>query len=154
MRSIIACAAVMALATVAQAQERATLGVKMSETAGIGAQVIEVTPGTPAAQIGIQPGDRILAIDNQPVTNYQDVIRLIGSQKPQARVDLKVARGVWQATVPVVLGNSATVYAPVLAPAATPAAPAAYAYPVTYPTTYPNYEYTPADIDDQHAFGG
>jgi C-terminal processing protease CtpA/Prc len=154
MRNLVALAAVLlTLSTTVQAQERASLGVTMSEQPGVGVLVTEVAPVSPAATIGLQPGDRILAIDNQPMTNYQDVIRAIAAAKPQTRIELKVARGVWQATVPVSLVNATEVVRtqPLLAPATVPAAPAAYAYP-RYPT--PNYNYTPADIDDQHAFGG
>ena len=38
----------------------------------------EVVAGTPAAEVGIQPGDKILAIESEPVTKFDDIRRIIG----------------------------------------------------------------------------
>src|SRR5262249_25943375 len=51
-----------------QAEEQAALGVVMSGEAGArGAVITSVYAGSPAAQIGLTSGDRILAINAQPV---------------------------------------------------------------------------------------
>jgi len=51
---------------------------------GISNEVARVLPGSEAARIGIQPGDRILAINNQKIENMEAAIELIhqSSGKP------------------------------------------------------------------------
>lgn len=43
------------------------------------AVVGEVVAGTPAAEVGIRPGDKILAIESETVTKFEDVRRIIGA---------------------------------------------------------------------------
>ncbi|MEK7246827.1 MAG: site-2 protease family protein, partial [Pseudomonadota bacterium] len=43
------------------------------------AVVGEVVAGTPAAEVGIRPGDKILAIESEPVTKFEDLRRVIGA---------------------------------------------------------------------------
>lgn len=45
--------------------------------------VREVTPDTPAAEAGLQPGDRILAIAGQPVKSAEQVTQFISAHKSQ-----------------------------------------------------------------------
>ena len=42
-------------------------------------EVGDVTPGTPAATAGIQPGDRVLSIDGKPIENWNAVAEGIGA---------------------------------------------------------------------------
>jgi serine protease Do len=41
---------------------------------GYGARIREVIPGTPAAEAGLRPGDRIVALDGQPIRSRNDLI--------------------------------------------------------------------------------
>lgn len=47
------------------------------------AQVLEVVPGSPASQSGIQPGDDILAMANQPLLSIADVQWVLNQTSPQ-----------------------------------------------------------------------
>ena len=42
-------------------------------------EVGAVSPGTPAAAAGIQPGDRVLSIDGKPIENWNAVAEGIGA---------------------------------------------------------------------------
>ena len=55
--------------------------------AGVG----NVQPGTAAAEAGIVPGDRILSIDGETVTWFEDLRRIV-SVAPGRRLDIVVAR--------------------------------------------------------------
>ncbi len=39
----------------------------------------EVVAGTPAAEVGVRPGDKIIAIESEPVTKFEDLRRIIGA---------------------------------------------------------------------------
>ena len=56
--------------------------------AGVGS----VQPGTAAAEAGIVPGDRILGIDGETVTWFEDLRRIV-SAAPGRRLDIVAARG-------------------------------------------------------------
>jgi regulator of sigma E protease len=63
------------------------------------AEVPSVQPGSPAEQAGLQPGDRILAVDGEPVRHFYDVIRLVGGKANQ-QVTLTIGRGASTLTIP------------------------------------------------------
>lgn len=56
------------------------------------AEVLDVEPGMPAARAGLQPGDRVLAVDGMAVENWALFRREI-MRRPGRTVDLQVARG-------------------------------------------------------------
>ena len=64
--------------------------------AGLGrpvpAEVGDVIPGSPAAKVGLRPGDRILSVNGTPVRYFWDLLKLIGGS-PNKEVSLRVARG-------------------------------------------------------------
>jgi carboxyl-terminal processing protease len=69
------------------------IGIRMSDTAGV-PQVISPIDGTPAARAGLEPGDRIVAIDGHPadgVALEHTVALLRGS--PGTKVTLSISRG-------------------------------------------------------------
>jgi len=71
--------------------QKAQLGVLMRLDAG--AVVIDkVVPGSPAAQVGLMPGDAFVSIDNFPVTEQADVSIVMGGKKPVDGVNVKVRR--------------------------------------------------------------
>ena len=121
-----------------------------------GVLILRVLPNSPAAAIGLQTGDRIMAVGGKPVANYRDVARLVALYRPNARVDLLIDRGGWSRTLKATLGNADALSVPV-APAGQ-ARMAPVAPPAVAPGSLlqrPFYEdETPADIDDQHGYGG
>lgn len=78
--------------------ERAWLGVLIQEApAGGGAQrvamVQEVVPGSPAAAAGIQPGDRVVAVNGRRSDSYQQLLRRVTLLSPGTEVRLTLLRG-------------------------------------------------------------
>ncbi len=57
----------------------------------LSSEVRQVVPGSPAERAGLRPGDRIVAVNGQPVQQFYDLIRLI-SPHPGERVTLTVER--------------------------------------------------------------
>ncbi len=53
--------------------------------------VVQLQPNSPAQQAGLKPGDRIVAVDGQPVHQFYDLIRLI-SPNPGKTLELTVER--------------------------------------------------------------
>src|SRR3954464_8848725 len=63
--------------------ERAYLGVRnVTPQDRSGAVVDTVVPGAPAQQAGLQPGDKIVAIDDQKITSSEDVSSVVTQRKP------------------------------------------------------------------------
>lgn len=59
-----------------------------------------VEPDTPAAKVGIQPGDRLLAIDGKPVTDVVRARPLLRTSEPKAStIELEGERGLYTVTV-------------------------------------------------------
>jgi regulator of sigma E protease len=56
------------------------------------AEVPGVLPGSPAEKAGLQAGDRILAVNGQPVRHFYDVMKLVGAS-PDKEVTLEIERG-------------------------------------------------------------
>jgi len=56
------------------------------------ANVEEVLPGSPAAAAGLQPGDRILSVDNTEVKRFEDLQQII-RMHPEEEMPLVVQRG-------------------------------------------------------------
>ncbi len=55
------------------------------------AVVMQIQPGSPAARAGLEQGDRIVAVDGEPVEQFYDLIRLI-SPHPDEEVTLSYLR--------------------------------------------------------------
>ena len=75
-----------------------SLGVSVADAAkhaphvGSGAYVGSVKPNTPAARIGIRPGDVIVALDGQTVATADDVIRIGRSLQSGRAVPVVIIR--------------------------------------------------------------
>ncbi len=67
-----------------------------------------VTPGGPADQAGIRPGDVILAIDGRPVSMSDELIVAIRARQPGDAVTLRVRSGDQEREVRVVLREQAS----------------------------------------------
>ena len=57
-----------------------------------GVEVVEVIPGSPAAVAGLHPEDLIVAVDDRPVAEVDDVQRLMVGERIGAKVVLDVLR--------------------------------------------------------------
>ena len=104
------------------AQQKAALGVTMSDNTPGGVLITRVLDGSPAAKIGLQAGDRLLAINNQPTSNYHDVGKIIDASRPNAPVELTIIRGAWKTKLTTKLGEAGAVFtaAPKFVPTAVP----------------------------------
>ncbi|MDO5677837.1 MAG: trypsin-like peptidase domain-containing protein [Propionibacteriaceae bacterium] len=80
------------------------LGVSASDiqTFGpMGAEVVEVVPGSPAEAAGMQVGDQVTAVDGQPVTSTESLVALVRAGRVGEVMNLTVLRGGKELTVPV-----------------------------------------------------
>ena len=73
-----------------------------------GALVAQVTPGSAAAKAGLKPGDIVLALNGQPMTNPDALVVGIRSLDVGDTVTLKVRRGSEELDVKMVLEASTT----------------------------------------------
>jgi serine protease Do len=64
-----------------------------------------VTPGGPAARAGIQQGDVVVAVNNQPVTPDQSLAYLVSQQPVGSRVPITVVRDGQRHTLTVTVGE-------------------------------------------------
>jgi putative serine protease PepD len=83
------------------------LGVSSGDpTSGRGGAVIQdVTPGTPAADAGLQVGDLVVELDGQAVTGTDDLVGRIRDHQPGDKVTLKVVRNGKEQTVTATLAD-------------------------------------------------
>lgn len=72
----------------------------MGLTMGLPALVGDVKPETPAARAGIKPGDTIIAMNNEPVTNWMDLVVYV-AEHPNETLTLELS-GTQTRTVQVV----------------------------------------------------
>lgn len=56
------------------------------------AEVVEVVNGSPAEVAGMRPEDLIVAIEGEPVSRFEDLQRIMGSERIGTRVSLTVVR--------------------------------------------------------------
>lgn len=61
----------------------------------------ELMPGSPAQQAGLQSGDRILAVDGQPIDDWQALVERV-RDAPNRTLLLRVERGTHSLDIPVV----------------------------------------------------
>ena len=83
------------------------LGVSTQDNTGndLGAAVLSVTPGGPAAQAGVQAGDVITAVDGVTVADSAALAKAIRSHKPGDSVKLTVDRNGASQTLTPTLGK-------------------------------------------------
>ena len=91
-KSVASRAIVVAAGPVANFVLAALLFALLFATAGqplILPEIGEVLPNTPAAQAGLQTGDRILSIDGQKVTTFEDIQRIVAA-RPDTKLVLQL----------------------------------------------------------------
>jgi putative serine protease PepD len=71
---------------------------------GQGAIIASVVPGGPAEQVGLQPGDRVVALNGGVVRGADELIVAIRARQPGDNVTLTVARNGTEQQVDVTLG--------------------------------------------------
>ncbi|HEX7050298.1 MAG TPA: Do family serine endopeptidase [Longimicrobiales bacterium] len=77
-----------------------------------GAEVVNVQPGTPAAEAGLQLGDVIVELDGEPIADATELTMRLARRQPGDRVDLGLIRNGDRRTVTVELGQFETPQAP------------------------------------------
>lgn len=77
-----------------KAERRAFLGVTPGDedSSGQGARIGTVEPGSAAEQMGLQPGDRIIAINGAPVQDFAALAERIRGMKPGDNASLALVR--------------------------------------------------------------
>jgi membrane-associated protease RseP (regulator of RpoE activity) len=149
-------------ATVVHAEEpKAALGVNMIDNSLPGVQILSVIPDSPAARIGLEAGDRILAINGKPTSTYHDVSRIIDASRPNTPIELTVARGVWQGKLTAQLGSEKNVFSPTAlrsvqqpVPAVTAPAAVYYVPAPTAPWQFPNNMFDNGSRGAAASYGG
>ena len=66
-----------------------------------GALVRSVTSGGPADKAGVKPGDVVVEFNGQPVSNNDELVRLVTGTKPGATVPMKVMRDKQEKTLTI-----------------------------------------------------
>ncbi len=85
---------------------RASLGtVPDFAFAGPGVRAEGITEGSPAAKAGLQPGDVLMRINDQPIANLQEYSNLLRTLKPGQTVTVVVRRGEKELTLSVTLAE-------------------------------------------------
>jgi len=81
------------------------LGVALGDATGgqDGSVAQEVTPGSPAARAGLQPGDVVVSIDGKAVQDRSELVAAIRGHKPGDKVSLVVVRGGNETTITATL---------------------------------------------------
>lgn len=120
----------------------AALAVEPATPSG-GVLIKTVIPNSPAAQVGLKSGDRIMSIAGTPTEDAFDMAWAISSHAPGARLQLQVIRNGQPVTLAGTLGRAVRT---------TPVSAGPTLNLRAVPT--PKYIYTPGEINDQRAFGG
>jgi S1-C subfamily serine protease len=71
-----------------------------------GAVVASVESGSAAAEAGLTDGDRVLAIDGEPVASFEELAGIVSSEAPNTTVTLLVERDGEQRELEVTLGGA------------------------------------------------
>jgi tetratricopeptide (TPR) repeat protein len=73
---------------------------------GQGVPLLRVVGGSPAAVAGLQPGDRVEAIDGQPVQQTAEILATVAAKKPGDRLGVHVQGAGGVRTEELVLGET------------------------------------------------
>jgi putative serine protease PepD len=87
--------------------EHAYLGVSVETVSGA-VRITQVRTGTPAADAGLQAGDRILSVDGKQITSADGLTSAIAAKKPGDTVSVTYSRGGQSHTLEVQLASRPT----------------------------------------------
>jgi len=87
--------------------EHAYLGVSV-ETVNASVRITEVRAGTPAADAGLQSGDRIVSVDGKRIVSGDGLTSAISAKKPGDTVSITYSRGGQSHTVKIELASRPT----------------------------------------------
>jgi putative serine protease PepD len=71
--------------------EHAFLGVRMADAEN-GARIVEVTPGSPADEAGLEAGDVVVSAGGEDVETSDDVRRAVSEREPGDELELEIQR--------------------------------------------------------------
>jgi serine protease Do len=80
------------------------LGVEFSKEAK-DCKIAKVSPNTPAAKAGLQPGDVVVKFDNHKIGTAEELSGLLGKKKAGDEVALEVRRDKEVVTLKIVIGS-------------------------------------------------
>jgi S1-C subfamily serine protease len=72
-------------------QRRVARFLDLTQTSAV--RVIEVSPDTPAARAGVEPGDLVYRLDDNPCESLDDLHRLLTEERIGVTVELSILRG-------------------------------------------------------------
>lgn len=85
---------------------RAVLGIQLDlDGATSGAGVSSVQTDSPADKAGLQDGDVIIQIDEEPIGSVRDLRRILGNKQPGDTIKVRVTRGAEEMELTVKLGQ-------------------------------------------------
>jgi tetratricopeptide (TPR) repeat protein len=73
---------------------------------GQGVPLLRVVGGSPAAMAGLQPGDRVEAVDGQPIQQTAEILAAVAAKRPGDRLEVRVRRAGTVTTEELELGES------------------------------------------------
>ena len=110
---ILAAALLPLLSSYVRADDRPALGIVMSDQIpgpSGGVAITGVVSGSPADEATLKPGDRIMAMNGQSVSDSRDVIRIVAASAPGSKVSLDIVRGDWRSTRTAYVGRHQQVF--------------------------------------------
>ncbi|WP_344306103.1 S1C family serine protease [Fodinicola feengrottensis] len=84
----------------------ANLGVSVTDATSGGAQISQITSGSPAAKAGLQTGDVITKVGDTAITTSDDLGAAVRSHQPGDKVTLTITRGGKSSAVTITLGSA------------------------------------------------
>jgi membrane-associated protease RseP (regulator of RpoE activity) len=110
---ILAAALLPLLSSYVRADDRPALGIVISDQIpgpSSGVAITGVVSDSPAAEAGLQPGDRLMAMNGQTVSDYRDAMRIVAASAPGSKISLDIVRGDWRSTRTAYMGRHQQVF--------------------------------------------